>query len=134
MGLKNTIKFKMSAESVWLYETKKERPWYGKGGSGVLALFLLAAIDAAGFIQGVISNTTLFENMTEKDEWIGYMMSGIMVCAFVAAFEGSTIYMAYAFNLKLYNYDRYAIKKITEKSKKGAISKFVSTSTLGWLS
>lgn len=58
----------------------------------------------------------------------------IMIAGFIAAFEIATLYMAYAFSLKLYHYDKYAIKRINEGDKNVRFSKLVSTTSLGWIS
>ncbi len=125
---------KISSESEWVYETKKERPWYAKGVTGILGLIVLAIVDISGFIQGVLTKAVVFDSMAPNEALFSKVALGVMVAGFIAAFEGSTIYMAYAFTLKLYHYDRYAIKRINKKGKSTNLSKFVSTSALGWIS
>lgn len=132
----STIKF--SSELKWVSETKKGKPWYARGLASIVALLILATIDLAGFIQGAFNFDAFNINglQTEKvsDEIIRIFGIVVMVLGFLVAFEVATIYMAYAFSLKLYNYDRQAIKRIKSSEDRPRISKYISTSMLGWIS
>jgi glucan phosphoethanolaminetransferase (alkaline phosphatase superfamily) len=55
--------------------------------------------------------------------------NAVMIIGFVVAFEFATSYMAYAFTLKLYNYDKHSLKTANPQK----LSRFISTDTLGWL-
>lgn len=137
---KNKLKSKtqISFELEWITEIKKGKPWYSKSETSIFALLILASIDLAGFIQGAFKfdefDLSKFQIGSIADEVVGIFGLIIMVMGFLVAFEVATIYMAYAFSLKLYNYDRYAIKRIKSKNDSAKISKFISTSILGWIS
>ena len=112
---------------------KKSKSWYSL--EGVIALLFLGFVDCAGFVQGALQY--IQDNIdTEKVAFSisTYGVHIIMVLGFIVAFEGATIYMAYAFSLHLYHYDKQAIKRINPATKSVSFSKFVSTSTLGWIS
>jgi hypothetical protein len=114
---------------------KKDQPWFSSPIAGIISMILLAIMDLGGFIQGTLSAYPDFDV-----ESLSVQLSMlVMLLGFVAAFEGSTLYMGYAFSLKLYHYDRYAIKRInTAKDKDGTqeikFSSLVSTDALGWIS
>lgn len=131
-------KIKISSEYKWVLETKKEKPWYAKGLTSILVLFILTVIDLAGFVQGVfklgVLNLKELELASLSQSTITVLGLVVMVLGFLVAFEVATIYMAYAFSLKLYNYDRSAIKRIKSKKDNPRISKYISTSMLGWIS
>ncbi|MCQ5142415.1 hypothetical protein [Enterocloster bolteae] len=57
-----------------------------------IAIVLLAVIDLCGFYQ--IANLTIPENILNR---------GLLISAFLVAFEGSTLYIGYALGLKSYN-------------------------------
>lgn len=123
----------ISKESEWLKEIKKAKPWFSKSVYGLFALFLLMGIDTGGFVQGMLSFLPNMSRESIQIEVANYLSMSIMTLGFIAAFEGASLYMAYAFSLKLYHYDRYAIKR-SRNGKKSGLSSFVSTTALGWFS
>lgn len=134
MRVRNRKSAKISAEIKWVYEAKKEKPWYTSVVTGSVSLIGLAIIDISGFIQGVLTRATILDSMAPNEAFFARFALVVMVAGFIAAFEGSTLYMAYAFTLKLYHFDRYAVKRINIKKKGAKLSRFVSTSALGWIS
>lgn len=128
-------KAQVNFEFEWISEVKKGKPWYSKTITSAIALFILALIDLVGFLQGIFKyNIIDFEKLKTQpieDEAATFLGLSVMVAGFLVAFEVSTIYMAYAFSLKLYNYDRQAIKLRNDNT---MISKIITTSTLGWIS
>ena len=129
--------FKVSAitPEVELVATiKNSRPWYSKSQFAIFAVLSLAFIDTGGFIQGVLKGLPDSSRMSELEKNTTIFAMIIMVIGFIVAFEVSTLYIAYAFSLKLYHYDKYAIKRINSGSKNVRLSKFISTSSLGWIS
>lgn len=111
---------------------KKDKPWHSSSYFAVIALGFLAAIDFAGFMQGGLSFVGALERAETYVKNLNYISMAVMLIGFTAAFEGATIYMAYAFSIKLYNYDKCALKRINNPQ--SVFSKFVSTSSLGWIS
>ena len=123
------IKYRRDIENI-----KKNRPWYASATFGTVALILLALIDFAGFVQGGLSFIGALKTASTLDVGLNYMSMSVMLTGFTAAFEGSTIYIAYAFTIKLYNYDRSALTQDKHDVSKNKLSKFISTSSLGWIS
>lgn len=138
----------------WALDTQKEKPLFAKPVIGIIALVFLALIDLFNFLEGVMNHLNSqdvfsmlgpYSSLTIKMPAILTLISSvIMVFGFVAAFEIATIYMAYAFSLKLYGYDRCALR-ISKKTDKDnnrdnhsnnknrfKLSKFISTTSLGW--
>ena len=130
--MKAKTSMSLTWEAEWVKEAKKTKPWYTKTPSSVVALLILAMIDLGGFIQGMMSFPHDFNTTSNSETIINTLALIILVAGFVAAFEGTTIYMAYAFSLKLYHYDRFALRRIYSGTSKASFSKFVSTSSLGW--
>ena len=127
---------KYDSEKETVKTIKKEKPWYTSASWATLSIIVLAVIDTAGFTQGVIAAR---ENL--KTEYTPHSVvlqntiaMGIMICAFIVAFEIATLYMAYAFSLKLYQYDRQALKRIRNRTEKTKLSSLISTTSLGWIS
>lgn len=123
------IKYKKDIKDI-----KKNKPWYTTNLFSVIALILLACIDFSGFLQGGLSLVGELDESTVFDALTTYISMAVMLTGFTAAFEGATIYMAYAFSIKLYNYDKSALIKSKSSDNYGIFSKFVSTSSLGWIS
>lgn len=135
----------------WVLDAKKEKPWYAKPLTAIIGLIILAIIDIGGFIEGVFNHLIgqfILPDPT-SDDIMPIVSCFIMVLGFFVAFEVATLYMAYAFSLKLYGYDRSALKvaRKTEEvrrkergdativindDKRFEISKFISTTALGW--
>lgn len=113
---------------------KKERPWYATNIFSIFALIILATIDFSGFLQGGLSLVGDLSEEKMTDLVATYISTAVMLTGFTAAFEGSTIYMAYAFMIKLYNYDKAALLHMKKGKKHRISSSFISTSSLGWIS
>lgn len=113
---------------------KSEKPWYSRCAFAYSALIILASIDVAGFAQGILFNLPDLSQVAFWEEITTIVAMVVMVFGFIASFEFATLYMAYAFSLKLYHYDRYAIKRINRGDKNVRLSKFISTTSLGWIS
>lgn len=121
-----------SAEALWVDDIKKEEPWYLKSASGVSALVALSILDTLGFIQGALSCLPNLSTASSNEKNLTTFSMVVMVIGFIAAFEGATLYMAYAFSLRLYNYDRCALQRASLAGKNIKLSRFVSTDALGW--
>lgn len=130
--MKTKTSMALTWEAEWIKEAKKTKPWYTKTPVSVAALLILAMIDLGGFIQGIMSFPNDFNTTSSLETIINKLALIILVAGFVVAFEGTTIYMAYAFSLKLYHYDRFALRRINSGTSKASFSKLISTSSLGW--
>lgn len=131
------VKVSASAELEYVRDLKRSRPWYSNSKVSVWSLIILGLIDTAGFIQGMIKAIPNIEDYNfESDAFIltnGFTIV-VMILAFIVAFEVATIYMGYAFSLKLYGYDRFSIRYSKRSYKNYVLSKLISTSFLGWIS
>lgn len=123
------LKYKKDIQAI-----KKNKPWYTTNLFSVFALIILACIDFSGFLQGGLSLVGELEESKAFDALITYMSMAVMLTGFTAAFEGTTIYMAYAFSIKLYNYDKAALIRSKSTKNHRVFSKFISISSLGWIS
>lgn len=117
-----------------LENIKSTKPWYTKTIYSMIALFFLAVIDVGGFAQGLFSKLPDLSKVSFAERDLTILAMAIMIFGFIASFEIATLYMAYAFSLKLYHYDKYAIKRINQGDKNVKFSKFISTTSLGWIS
>lgn len=122
------------SEKELVTDLKNSKPWYSKHGVSLWALIFLASIDTGGFVQGILKILPDFSREQPFTIFTTTFAMIVMITGFIVAFEFATIYMAYAFSLKLYHYDRFAIKRINSGSKNIKLSKFISTSSLGWIS
>ncbi len=135
MGIEASATVKINSKS--LDEIKKSKPWFSASSIGWIAIIFLALMDLGGFVQGAFTFAPeTWDTETTLVQIANNAVLIVMVSGFIAAFELSTLYMAYAFSLKLYHYDRQAIKNANESGKKEKnirFSKSISTNTLGWL-
>jgi len=83
---------KISVESELLQAIRKAHTWYTSHKFTTPAAAVLALIDFFGFLQ--IANMTLPDSVVNR---------GLIIAAFIVAFEVSTMYVGYALSLKSYN-------------------------------
>lgn len=123
-----------TTEADYVSDLKASKPWYSKAPTSIVSLIFLGLIDTAGFVQGMLKALPDTSHDSHTTVISTYISMGVMILAFIVSFEVATIYMGYAFSLRLYHYDKFSIKRINADSQDIESSKFVSTTFLGWLS